>query len=196
MKAVAADTRKRIRPMVALLALSLAGMTACSAQPNDASASQAPFSPAASSEAAPSTQAESTPSTEASPSTKTSAPASETAAAADEAKLSLTKEKPRGVIADTDFKDVKATEQSGKLIVADGGCLHLKDKGEPTLLLLPEQAEVLNRQRPGVELDGTTHYVGQPVTITGELAELTETQEKAVQQCHPHGKVLQVQSMK
>lgn len=181
--------------MVAVLALSLAGMTACSAQPNDASASQAPSSPAVSSEAAPSTQAESTPSTEASPSTKTSAPASETAAA-DEARLSLTKEKPRGVIADTDFKDVKATEQSGKLIVADGGCLHLKDKGEPTLLLLPEQAEVLNRQRPGVELDGTTHSVGQPVTITGELAELTETQEKAVQQCHPHGKVLQVQSMK
>lgn len=86
-------------------------------------------------------------------------------------------------------------QTSGKLVIADGGCLHVSTDGAaPTLLVFPQEAAPITQGRPGISLDSRDYLVGEQVDFGGGFIELDEQQTTAIARCHPSGNVFLVQS--
>lgn len=83
----------------------------------------------------------------------------------------------------------------GELEIAAGGCLHL-DTGEdaPKLLVFPQDAEPIERGRPGIKIGSTEVMVGDRFSVGGGSHQLTPEQTQAASACVPEEEVFLVQS--
>lgn len=83
--------------------------------------------------------------------------------------------------------------RSGKIIVAERGCVHMTRRdARPILLVLPPGAELDAQRRPTLVVDGARFPVGTPVTVRGDTVALDADQASAARPCVARGKVFRV----
>lgn len=84
----------------------------------------------------------------------------------------------------------------GELIIGAGGCLQLlTGQDESTLLVFPDEADPIERGRPGIEISSTRIMVGERASFAGGGYELSEEQHETLRRCVPSGEVFLVQGL-
>lgn len=83
--------------------------------------------------------------------------------------------------------------RSGKLIIAERGCLHLTTrKGPPTLLVFPAKADLDAARKPTLVLAGKRYPVGTRLDLTGETIQLAPAQADKAAPCVARGEVFRI----